>query len=208
MDTDAAWDTESPTRLPAALAGLVLDQLARDERVVWCGQPRLATLISRNVGFLIAAELVGLISLGPALVIALTLLIPLVSPSSRMHDVVRRLPLFLAPVPVMVVMAWAVLRIQTRARHTAYVITDRRAMIVSTRPTRKIAVYAPADLVGAEVRQRRRGGVGDIILARGRAAKAHGATWNIMCGVEDSDRVMRLIRELASAPGDGGPGAG
>jgi hypothetical protein len=78
-------------------------------------------------------------------------------------------------------------------------------MIVSTRPTRKIAIYAPADLADAEVRQRRRGGNGDIILSRGPAAKAHGTTWNIMCGVEDADGVLRLIRELASPPGEGAP---
>jgi hypothetical protein len=134
------------------------------------------------------------------MVIAMTLLIPLVSPASPLHDVARKLPLFLLPVPALLVLAGAVLRIQSRARNTAYVITDRRAMIVSIRPTRKIAVYSPADLAGAKARPRRGRG-SDIVLARGRAAKANGVTWNVMCGVEDADRVMGLIRDLASAGG-------
>ena len=45
-----------------------------------------------------------------------------------------------------------------------------------------------------------------VKLARGPAAKAHGATWNVMYGVADAEGVLRLIRELAPAPGTGAPG--
>jgi hypothetical protein len=204
--TDEAPDTESLTTVPADLAALIFEQLAPGERIAWCGQPRARALVRGNYGFFIIDLVVGLL-LAPTMVLLLALAFATI-------EFVVRAPVFTKeafgvailvclPLPVMVLFCGALLRTRARAASTAYVVTDRQALIISTRPTRKIAPYAPADLTDAQVR-RRRGEMGDIILSRGPAAKANGATWNIIYGVQDADRVMHLIRELAATRGGGG----
>jgi hypothetical protein len=198
-------DNGDSASLPADLADLVQSQMVPGERIVWCGQPLVGRLVLRAVppalffaigatltfGWILAAMLGGLLY-GFGLVSG--------------HGANGAMVMFL-PVAGLVLGTLLVLRARLRARDTAYVITNRRAMIVSLRPTLKIAAYEPADLWESRV-VRRRGAAGDIILADGPAAWRHGPTWNRMIGVENVDHVKRLLSDLLAANSGNAWGAG
>ena len=203
--TEESTEAEGVTTVPADLAALIFEQLAPGERIAWCGQPRARSLVRGNCGFFIIDLVVGLL-LGPTMVLLVALAFATIEFVARASFFTKEAfgvtILVCLPLPAIVLLCGALLRTRARAASTAYVVTDRQALIISTRPTRKIAPYAPADLTDARLR-RRRGGMGDITLSRGPAAKANGPTWNIMWGVQDADRVMHLIRQTASGPGEG-----
>jgi hypothetical protein len=205
--TPETWDAEDPTTLPPALAGAVLGLLAPGERVVWCAQPRMAALVRANVGFFLLVWLFGMVGPTPVLVKGYLDLSMAIDFRILQYQAMRMVPMMVLPVPTLLLLAWALLRTRRRARSTAYVVTNRRAMIVSTRPTWKVAAYAAADLASPRIGYRG-GGSADIVLGTDGSAKANGPSWNTMYGVQDADRVMRLIRELASAASEGGTGAG
>lgn len=203
--TDPDPQAEGPTTLAADLAALISEQLGPGERIAWCAQPRAGALVRGNYEFYVLATAVGLL-LGPMTVVLLSVVFGTIEIAVQARVFTRETfavaVIVCLPLPLIVLLCGALLRTRARAASTAYVVTDRQAMVISNRPTQKIAPYAPADLADAEVR-RRRVGRGDIILSRGPAAKANGPTWNIMYGVDDADRVMRLIRQLAAASAEG-----
>jgi len=182
--------------LPAELADAVRSALAPGEQVAWCTQPRVGLYVRRivPVAVLLAAGMVGsaavfvvaLRSVGEGL--AGRVLLPAVF-------VLLELP------TALFVVLFAVL-MRRGARRTAYVITDRRAIVLCG-GGRKVVSFAAGDLGKLRVR-RRSDGSGDVTF-RSPCRRLGGVFLNPpavgFLAIDDVDRAAGLLRGLAAQAG-------
>ena len=192
MDHDAT--------LPAEIAALLKAELARDEHIVWSGQPIPARFAQRRVDIFLGGILATAFSIffgisgvlhawnqskvdAPGFVFMMLICIPLVLTGTAMLSS----PFWL----------------RREALRTAYVITDRRAIVFDAKLGEKRAIrsFAPRHLNDIQ-RVAYNDGAGDLIFKR---------EWEMslflkrgteigFLAIVDFDRVDYLIRELAGEP--------
>jgi len=177
--------------LPARLAEGLAAELQPGERVVWCAQPR-PDLFVRNILLVSLLLGVGMVTTLPLFLIFLRDLLR----ESRL--VVTAL--LLAEVPAVGVAIALPLALRRRARRTAYVVTDRRAILLTRGLRRRVLSFGPEQLRHMHVK-RRPDGCGDIFFTHDfRTTRRHGVTWAGVgfVAIDNVVAVHRLLKDLAA----------
>jgi hypothetical protein len=193
---------EQIENLPSDLAGAIEAELSPDEIVIWFGQP-LARRMMRE-GWLFVA--VGVILTGFEIVKRL-----FASPVDRdfrgfdylfyLFFILFIIPLYSHPH-----------RLRRKARHTAYLVTNRRAIVFDANYNRgghTISSFPP-DRLRDVLRKQDPGGTSDLIFER-RSVKGPDGVESTDVGfiaIQDVDEVERLIKQLSEPPDGSEPGNG
>ncbi|HUS92219.1 MAG TPA: hypothetical protein VM695_10240 [Phycisphaerae bacterium] len=181
-------DEHTEVTLPADLAEAVRAELAPDEKLLWCAQPRPDLYLRR----LLPLALFLALGMAVSAVVFLVLIWHIREPMLTIAFLAAELP----GVPLLVLMAVLVRR---RGRATAYLVTDRRAAVLIEGLRRGRASFSPAEL--GELRVKRRpDGSGDVLFPGVTASRKLGGILPGavgFCALDDVDAAERLLRDLA-----------
>ena len=180
-------ELDAPT-LPADVRALVRRELADGERLVWIGQPIVRALTP--------ATLVPLLFSIPWTAFALFWMWG-ASQASWLFALFG-LPFVAVGVGMLTAPVW----VARAARRTAYVITDRRAIVVRPSAPSQLSVrsFTPAEL-GSLERRERPDGSGDVVFTRDLASGSDDGKRTPEAGflsVPDAHGVQRMLRALAA----------
>lgn len=193
-----------PAPFPEGLARLVEGELEPDERIVWQARPmrgRFALRIWPLVAFgafWTAGCIYGLVS---------TLRMSSGAGGGPDPFLLFEMPFLLIGIAMLCSPLWMLFK----ARRTAYVITERRAILFDGGLSTTIRTFDPPQLDNLEFR-RRRDGTGDIILGRKTLRDVDGdvQSWpfGFFC-IPDVKETEKLLRDVAAArreqPAGNGP---
>ncbi|MFH0962610.1 MAG: hypothetical protein V2A58_01215 [Planctomycetota bacterium] len=186
-----------PSFLPPRLQVLVRDELADNEHVLWLAQPDPKRFV-RNLGCLVAFGLVWTAAVvGGSLFWIVILILARASqsdvPAFFYLGPLAALPFALLGFAILLVPRW----VRRKAAQTAYVITDRRALLIEAGRLVKVRSFPPRALLSIDVR-RYPDGFGDIVFDRA-PGQEQSPYQGAFIAVPDVAGVEKLLREVAHA---------
>ena len=186
--------------LPAALRQTVEQELNTDKTILWINQPKTSRFVRKSLPIvLFAIPFLGFAIFWTVMASGMTRS----APGGWNLFGLFGIPFILVGLGLFTSPFW----MRRKAKRTVYVITDRRAILISGGMSLRIHSYYP-DKLGSLERVQHADGTGDIIFER-RVSHGHkGHTYFTPVGflaVESAREVQQLLEDLALASGADSP---